>query len=88
MVTGIAPMVELNYNASISDADQVNFSPLGSIGQHGREVSFMNATVGCVFELHHKSNVTVGYSVPLAGGSDEEYDGHLRVMFTQRFGSR
>ena len=87
-VTGIAPMLELNYNASVGDSDQVNFSPLGSIGQRGRDVEFLNATFGCVFELHHKSNVTVGYSVPLAGGSDEEYDGHLRVMFTQRFGSR
>lgn len=88
IVTGIAPMLELNYNASISDSDQVNFSPLGSIGQFGREVSFMNATVGCVFELQHSANVTVGYSVPLAGGQDEEYDGHLRVMFAQRFGAR
>ena len=60
MVTGIASMVELNYNVSISDSDQVNFSPLGLIGQFGREVSFMNATVGCVFELHHTANVTVG----------------------------
>lgn len=81
-------MIELNYNASVSNSDQVTFSPLGSIGQRGRDVEFMNATVGCVFELHHTANVTVGYSVPLAGGQDEEYDGHLRVMFAQRFGAR
>tara|TARA_R110002072_G_scaffold303069_2_gene492767 strand:+ start:124324 stop:126102 length:1779 start_codon:yes stop_codon:yes gene_type:complete len=87
-ITGIAPMVELNYNASVSNSDQVTFLPLGTIGQRGRDVEFLNATIGCVFELHHSSNVTVGYSVPLAGGSDEEYDGHLRVMFTQRFGAR
>lgn len=33
MITGIAPMVELNYNASVSDSDQVTFLPLGTIGQ-------------------------------------------------------
>jgi hypothetical protein len=88
MVTGIAPMVELHYNTTVSDSDQVNFLPLGSIGQRGRDVDFLNATVGCVFELRHSANITVGYSVPLAGGNDEEYDGHLRVMFAQRFGSR
>ena len=87
-LTGIAPMLELHYNASISDSDQVTFSPLGSIGQRGRDIEFMNATIGCVFELHHTANITVGYSVPLVGGSDKEYDGHLRAMFTQRFGSR
>ncbi len=87
-ITGIAPMFELHYNASISDSDQVTFSPLGSIGQRGRDIEFMNATVGCVFELNHTANLTLGYSVPLAGGQDEEYDGHLRVMFAQRFGAR
>lgn len=87
-ITGIAPMFELNYNATVSDSDQVTFLPLGTIGQRGRDVEFLNATIGCVFELHHSSNITVGYSVPLAGGQDEEYDGHLRAMFTHRFGSR
>lgn len=87
-ITGIAPMFELNYNASVSDSDQVTFSPLGSIGQRGRDVEFLNATIGCVFELHHSANITVGYSVPLACGQDKEYDGHFRTMFTQRFGAR
>ena len=87
-LTGIAPMFELNYNATVSDSDLVTFLPLGSIGQRGRDVEFLNATIGCVFELHHTANITVGYSVPLAGGQDEEYDGHFRAMFTQRFGAR
>lgn len=87
-LTGVAPMWELHYNASISDSDQLTFLPLGTLGQSGQDVEFLTTTIGCVFEFHHSANLTVGYSVPLAGGSDEEYDGHFRAMYTQRFGSR
>lgn len=86
-LTGFAPMFELHYLRNINDTDSVSFLPVGAIGS-GQDVETLTATIAGVFEFHHTSQLTVGYSVPLAGGSDEPFDGELRVMWTQRFGGR
>ena len=86
-VTGFAPIFELHYLRNINDTDSVSFLPLGSIGS-GQDIEVLTGTFAGVFELGHTSQLTVGYSVPLAGGSDEPFDGELRVMFTRRFGQR
>jgi len=84
-LTGFAPLLELHYMRNINDTDSVSFLPLGSIGS-GQDIETLSATMAGVFEFNHNSQMTVGYSVPLAGGSDEPFDGELRVMFSRRFG--
>lgn len=87
MVTGVAPILELHSAIPISDADQVNFAPLGRLGT-SRDYNVVTVTYGCVFELWHTTLLNVGYSTPIDGGLNEDFDGELRVMLSRRFGSR
>jgi hypothetical protein len=87
MVTGVAPVFELHSAIPISGADRVGFAPLGSLGTT-RDYSILTATFGCVFELWHTTLLQVGYSSPIEGGSNEDFDGEFRAMVSRRFGSR
>jgi len=87
MVTGVAPVFELHSAIPISDADRVGFAPLGSLGTT-REYNILTATFGCAFELWHTTLLNVGYSTPIEGGLNEDFDGELRVMLSRRFGGR
>jgi hypothetical protein len=87
MVTGVAPVFELHSAIPISDADRIGFAPLGSLGTT-RDYSILTATYGCVFELWHTTLLQVGYSTPLEGDLNEDFDGELRAMVSRRFGSR
>lgn len=86
ILTGVAPMFELHYTRNISDTDEVAFLPLGSLGRRGAEIEQLNATAGCVFELNHHSNLSVGFTTPLLSGNDRGFDGSLQVLFSRRFG--
>lgn len=86
-VTGVAPVFELHSAIPISGADRVGFAPLGSLGTT-RDYSILTATFGCVFELWHTTLLQIGYSSPLEGGSNEDFDGEFRAMVSRRFGSR
>lgn len=90
MLTGFAPMLELHYNRSLTKTDQVNFTQAGTdfaqIGRGGEFIEFLDLTVGGVFQFKHTSYLTLGFSTPIAGGTDAEFDGEFRAQFTHRFG--
>ena len=87
MVTGVAPVLEMHSVIPLTDADRVGFAPLGSLGTT-RDYSILTSTFGCVFELWHTTLLQVGYSMPLQGGRNEDFDGEFRAMVSRRFGSR
>ncbi|MHC4880031.1 MAG: hypothetical protein ACYTGL_26565 [Planctomycetota bacterium] len=86
-ITGVAPVFELHTATSLSESDRVDFTPIGTLGSR-RDYNLVTATYGCVFEFWHNTLLQVGYSTPLEGGLDEDFDGELRAMVSRRFGSR
>ncbi len=86
-ITGIAPIGELHFNTTLSRAD----GAIGTAGTstiaipNGPSVQFVNTTVGVNFLLRDQASVVLGYSTPL-GGSDQQFDGELRVVFNWYFG--
>ena len=81
-VTGFAPIAELHYNRSISDADEFVGNGLRVTGTD--ELDLLNGTVGATLLLRDSATLTMGYAAPLAG--DEVFDGEFRVTFTQFLG--
>lgn len=86
-LTAVMPLFELHLNRSLSSSDSASFSPLGSFG---RETDFqlLNTTFGMVFEFHHNTTVSAGYSTPLQGGNDGDFGGEFRLQVNHRFGAR
>lgn len=85
-ITGIAPIVELHYNRTLTETDDVTFGDFAQVGRGGEHIEILNATVGLSFELRHQTYMTFGFATPIAGGSDTEFDGELRVLLSHRFG--
>ena len=85
-----SPMFELHYNRSITNTDSVvasnNGVTLARLGQRGVDVEVINVTIGSSWNWKDGSNVMIGYATPIAGGSDKEFDGELRAMYTKYLG--
>ena len=86
IVTGIAPMAELHYNRSLSNTDVVSGNGF-QIGNFQDNFSLLNATVGVNMLLKDSASLTLGYSTPLGGGADRQFDGEFRAMLNWYFGT-
>jgi hypothetical protein len=84
-LTGFAPSIELHYNTSLEQSE-VLASQGFLIGSVRKQVSNLNLTAGCYFEIGLDSTFVLGYTAPLGNGSDQQFDGELRAFFTHRFG--
>jgi len=84
-LTAVMPMFELHLNRSLSSSDSANFSPLGTIG---RQDSFqlLNTTFGMVFEFHHNTRISAGYSTAIPGGKAKDFEGQFLLNVSHRFG--
>jgi hypothetical protein len=84
-LTGWAFTGELHWNHSLQAADTVTAGDW-RIGDFASTIESLNLTLGTHLEFFDRTTVTVGYSVPLGGGLDREFNGELRVMLNRRFG--
>ena len=82
-LTGIAPMVELHYNASLQDTDVVS-APGFQVGNFDDNIDIVNLVLGSTFEFGRNTTVTAGYTTPLS--DDQDFDGELRLFLNHRFG--
>lgn len=89
-LTGVAPMLELHYSRSLDGSDGFTRSNdqgiLYAVGDNTDRFDLLNFTAGLTFEFDKTSNLTLGYSFPLGGGADQDFDGEFRVFYTHRFG--
>lgn len=83
LISGIAPIFELHYNASVSGNDQV----VGSNFEFGTgdNLDVVNLVFGLTTALHNNAELTFGYTMPFEG-SDQQFDGELRVFYNHFFG--
>ncbi len=79
-LTGVAPMVEVHYNASLQGADSITSGAL-RVGNFGDSVDTVNLTLGATLEFGANTNLAVGYVAPVSGNTDRQFDGGFRVLF-------
>ncbi|MCC6126497.1 MAG: hypothetical protein IT426_16175 [Pirellulales bacterium] len=84
-LTGWACTAEMHWNHSLQEADVVQAGNW-RIGDFASTIESFNLTLGTHLEFFDRTTVTFGYSVPLGGGLDREYDGEFRLMVNRRFG--
>ena len=86
-MTGWAFTSELHWNRSLRETDVVE-SGAWRIGDFSSSIETFNLTLGTHIELYDTTTITFGYTVPLGGGLDREFNGELRLMVNRRFGSQ
>jgi hypothetical protein len=83
-ITGIAPIAELHYNRSLTDADVVsdaNNVVRGSLPDFDN----VNIQAGLIFNLHNNARLGLGYATPLGNSFDRVFDNEFRVTFNRYF---
>jgi len=84
-LTGVAWTAELHWNRSLQPTDVVSVGNF-RVGDFASSVERFNLTLGAHLEFFDRTTTTVGYTVPLGGGQDQQFDGELRVLINRRFG--
>ena len=85
-LTGLAPIMELHYSRSLQAGDIAVAGNGFSIGSPLRSFELLNGVVGANLQFGQASSVMMGYSVPIGGGSDQQFDGEFRLILNRRFG--
>ena len=88
MITGIAPIIELHDNSTMSNAQGVSANvPTGLqyVGQ-GQATQLINGTVGVNILFRDQGSLVLGFATPIAGVNDRQFDGEFRVLFNWYFG--
>lgn len=81
-LTAITPTLEMHYNRSLQDTDVISSGSF-QIGNFSENIEIFNMVLGSTFRFGTRSFLTVGYSTPLGGGTDRQFDGELRVLFNR-----
>jgi len=84
-LTGIAPLLEMHYNQSLTNYDVI-CQPGFQLGEDPGSLSLFNGMTGVNFEWGTRSTLTFAYVSPIGGGTDRWFDGEARVMYNWRFG--
>ena len=84
-LTGIAPLMELHVNTTLTEADCIQFNNY-QLGNNLGSTTLVNGLLGVNFEWGLQSTLTVAYATPLGGGVDRWFDGELRAFYNWRFG--
>ncbi len=84
-LTGIALLSELHFNTTLQPTDVVVAT--GSlVGTRQDRIQTINAVVGTNLMFDQNKSLSLGYVLPMGGGSDRAFDGELRVLFNWYFG--
>jgi len=92
-VTAIALTGEIHCTQSLQDPDVVFFDDFiaegnsGAVGDPHDEIAIRNMTLGVHVMCRGSRRLTVAYGFPLDDEGDRVFDGELRVVFNQYFGS-
>lgn len=83
-VTQVAPLVELHYNRSLQSTDSIATEKF-RIGERKEDIQVINALAAVNVVLRDRSDVTVGYATPIGYGSDQGFDGELRILWNYQY---
>lgn len=85
-ITGVAPLAELHYNATISSPDNLSAGVI-TIGQFN-SYSMLNATAGVNIDLFGRMNLLLASVQPLLGGINRQFDWEFAALLNYRFGAQ
>jgi hypothetical protein len=85
LVRGLAPFVELHYNATVGNPDELRTGAL-AIGAADAHVDELNLSAGLIALLGDRLQVVAGAVVPLKGHDDRSFDWQLGVHCNYVFG--
>jgi hypothetical protein len=83
IVTGYAPTLELHHNFTLESTEALRFDDF-QIGQRKENIQILNFIVGNTIQFADRSSLTVGYATPIGNGSDQPFDGELRLIWSRR----
>jgi hypothetical protein len=86
-LTGWALTSELHWNRSLQESGVVSAGNW-RIGESASAVETFDLTLGTHIEFYDLTTITFGYTVPLGGGMDRQFNGEFRLMVNRRFGSQ
>jgi len=85
-IKGIAPVMELHYTSTLTDADNANAGgSVLQINDGAHRIDVLNLTLGTHFQLGPMSTLTVAAVVPLKDGENKLFDTEIGVQFNRRF---
>lgn len=84
-VTGVSLLAEVHLNRSLQTSDSLSTGGF-NIGDGATAIEAINLTLGSTWELWNRNYLTTALITPLGGGSDRQFDGQFRLMFSRRFG--
>ena len=84
-VTGIVPTVEIHQTSSVQEGDAVTSGPF-QVGNFGGNTSIISFVAGTTVEFGRRSQLTAGYSTPIGGGTNRQYDGAFQLFYSRNFG--
>jgi hypothetical protein len=84
-VRGVALTGEIHWNQSLESGDTIQSLEV-AVGEFNRNIEIWDLTMGMHVDLCDRTTLTVGYSLPIGNGADQQFDGELRVMLNHFFG--
>jgi hypothetical protein len=83
-IVGIAPIIELHYNSTISQADRINLIG-GTLTNEAGGVDLLNLTAGLEVETARCWHIRVAASAPLKRNPDRRYDAEFLLQVNRTF---
>ncbi len=84
-LSGVAWTAELHWNYSLKATDFVEAGNYRA-GDLSSVQELFNLTLGLHVEFYERTSLTLGYTTPLGGGRDQQFDGEFRLLVNRRFG--
>ncbi len=85
---GMNLMSELHWTQSLDRAAGVQYQQENysfDIGSDRGNYTVLDLTLGTRFQFNEKTNIGIGYSVPLSDGNNRQFDGEMRLTFNRYF---
>lgn len=79
VVKRVAPTAELHWSRSLEATDSVQAGTI-QIGNYQDNIDILTGLVGLNVIMAGKTQLSMGYGVPLTGGNDQPFDGSFRLM--------
>lgn len=87
MLTGIAPIFEVHYNAGLGNGDQVT-GVTGSVIDANDSYDIVNLTFGTHLQFRQRTGLTLAVGVPVTddNGLDRQFGYEVKVLLNHTFG--
>jgi hypothetical protein len=74
----------MHLNRSLEATEVLQFGDF-QIGQRKDKIQILDMLIGNTIQFANRSTLTVGYATPIGNGSDQPFDGELRLICNRLF---